>query len=132
MKRALLIAVLLAACGGSDDSATPTTTSTSSSAATCDPNFEIPLETEQTNECKFVYLRSVAQDENMTLTDDAETQAMSLCRGIVLSGLTEGLVLAHANWETGAAPSPADDVSTFSLAAIGLYCPEYYDGLRDG
>lgn len=134
MRRMLLCAVLtLGACGGSDDPETATTehvTTTTQQPVDC-PGFRIGEIHDNPPECWLPMLEKVADDKGVELTDAADGQAKSLCRRIDAAGVEAGTLTALADWETGAAADPADDIPTFIPLAIAVYCPKHYEELQN-
>lgn len=136
-KFALALLLVAAACGGDEGDAGPSSTTTTkqpttttTEAASCDPNFEIPLESEESDDCLSFYLHEVAAQNDLELTEHAETQAVALCREIGLSGYVPATAAAFLAWDDGSRPSPSADAPSFVAVAVGIYCPEHYDDVR--
>lgn len=130
--RWLAVALLaLGACGGSDNTPQATTTGPTSTAADCLGGFNIPLDEPAGEDCREGYLAAAADSEGVELTGDAYGQAEAICREIGVAGLVEAVTLATLGWGDGSRPSPADDREGFVALAVGIYCPEHFDELRE-
>lgn len=124
------VLVFAVGCGG-DDAAAPTTTTrgTTTTEDDCPAGFRIGEPHHTPVECLEGLLRSAASAHDVVLTDDAVAQAQSLCRAVTATGATAGVLAKLGDWETGAAPKPADDIPTFVPLAVAVYCPDVYPDL---
>lgn len=125
-----LALVLAAGCSGGDGDDAATTTETTVPAGPECGGWDIGDVHDDPPECWPAMLDHLAEREGLTLTGDAHEQAMSLCRRIDGGGYTGGALGALADWQTGAAPKPADDPSLFMVLAVAAYCPEHFDDMQ--
>ncbi|MEQ1786402.1 MAG: hypothetical protein ABL966_05060 [Acidimicrobiales bacterium] len=131
----IAIAVALAACGSDDqpEAAATTTTTIGSSAVRpgCPEEFGLPLEDEVSDECRYDLLASVAEQEGVDLAESAEAEATALCEEISTEGVVEASAGALFSWSNGDRPAPSADGPGFVTLAVGVYCPEHWDELRE-
>jgi len=63
---------------------------------------------------------------------DVHAEAESICRRFdTATSPIEAELSVLADWETGStrAPVAANDVSAFLVAAVAVYCPQYFDAV---
>lgn len=128
----LLMVLVLAGCGSSGESSggTTSTEQVTSTTVACG-SVTIGEPHDLPRECWARIVERVLTDEGVTVESGlVDAQAAKVCRAVDSAGPTTGVLTVLADWETGAAPSPADDEPLFVAAAVGVYCPEHYDALR--
>lgn len=130
-----LIALALAACGSDDEpeatAATTTTIGSSPVRPGCPQEFALPLDDGVPEECRYDLLATVAEQVGVDLAESAEAEATLLCEEIDAEGVVEATAGALFAWSNGDSPAPSTDGRGFVTLAVGVYCPEHWDELRE-
>lgn len=130
-----LIAMALVACGSDDEpETTPTTTTTVGGSPVrpgCPQEFGLPLAGDVPQECRYDLLATVADQVGVDLAESAEAEATALCEEIGAEGVVEATAGALFAWSSGDSPAPSTDGPGFVTLAVGVYCPEHWDELRE-